>query len=81
MNQDFTPMERQAIARSAVGYGPIQLATDGNDIVVRIEVNGAWFEVIRTFCPYDGVIDHTVYPLGMAEDVHRYLTGEWVPSV
>jgi hypothetical protein len=69
----MSPLERQAISRMALGgYGPLQLATAGEFIEVRILVDGRWVTVVREYVGrLEITIDHTVYPLGMVEAVQE----------
>lgn len=50
-----------------VTYGPIQLVRDGVWTVVKIQVAGDWFEVIREI--FDNNFDHTVYSSEIADIV------------
>jgi hypothetical protein len=53
--------------------GIIELKTDGMDLVVSIERNGHYIEVIREYAPYiEGAIGHAVHPSGINECLENY---------
>lgn len=45
--------------------GSIELKRDGDHLVVSVERNDTYIEVIREFCPGDTPIGHAVHPSGI----------------
>lgn len=60
-----TPKEHQDEAQRAIGYGPIWLRRVGDYVIVEVEFDGEWVEVIRE--QLDGNFSHCIYPIGIQD--------------
>ena len=49
----------------------LMLRNEGNDIIVELEIDGKWVEVIKEYLPSDAIVSHIVEPLGILKAVEE----------
>lgn len=59
----------------------IALRSLGDHLIVEVEADGRWVEVIREYAPHEGTISHIVEPLGINQAIGQCEATYTVPSI
>lgn len=66
------PVEKQKLAALITGYGPIHIYAADGVVTVGIDHGGSNLEIFRGNADNGSVIDCTIYPVGILDEIHQF---------